>query len=583
MNGFPYNLFSYAKAAALGVKELKSLSLSRIRKVFSLMGRREKIAFLVLLIIAIVSCVASVKNFYYGHTYPAPAFGGVYSEGVLGQPGYINPLLARMEPDLSLTKLVFSGLYKYDSGGQLVADLAEGMPTVSEDQKHYTINLKRDAKWHNGRPVTADDVIFTIQLIKDPAYKSPLNPLWLATSIEKLSDYSVRFTTKDVSGPFADNLTLGILPKSLWSNIQPQNFLLAKNNLEAVGSGPYKISEIKKLPGGKIQEISLSPSPDYHGQAAKISRITFKFYDSEKDILNAFHSREINGFGFIPLGSNLYVDKNQANARVVSVALPQYQVVFFNLNNKILTDPSVRQALAAATDSRQIISEVFKDNALLPTSPLLFNSQKNRALANAGDLELAKSLLDKAGWTTDTKTGSRANKKAVGLEITLTTNDSLVNAKAAEILANQWRKLGIKVNLIIVATQQLMDTVIRPRTFDVLLFPQKFGADPDPFLFWHSSQVKNPGFNLTGFKDVNADKLIIEARATTDKKLRASGYEKFNGLVMSKFPVIFLDQTQYIYTLDSSLKNINLNVLYDPSLRFNDVSNWYIEEKRVWK
>jgi len=582
MNGFPQNLISHAKSLSHGLKELKTLSLSRLRKVFSLLGKKEKIALAALLALAFLSLFASVKNFYYAHTKAAPASGGVYSEGVLGQPGYINPLLARMEPDTSLTRLVFSGLYKYGSDGQLTDDLADGLPQISQDQKQYTINLRHNAKWHNGKPVTADDVVFTLQLLKDPAYKSPLRPLWQSTSVEKLSDYSVKFTTKDISGPFLDNLTLPILPKSVWGNVDSQSFLLSKFNLEAIGSGPYAISEIKKLPSGKVEQITLSSFNDYYQGAPKIDQVVFKFYDNEDDLLNAFHSREITGFGFTPLGSSLYVDKTQAQANVLSLQLPQYQIVFFNLTNKVLADPSVRQALSLATDRQKIINSVFKGNALLPTSPLVFYSAQNQTLASAVDLSQAAALLDKAGWPVDPKTGLRA-KKGLSLEITIATNDTLVNSNAAQELANQWRQLNIKANLSVLPSKQLMDTVIKPRNFSVLLFPQKFGADPDPFLFWHSSQVKDPGFNLTGFNDPLADKLIVDARTTTDKKLRAADYQKFNDLILSKTPVIFLDQTEYIYAIDKSLKNNLSRVLYDPSLRFNDIGNWYINEKRVWK
>lgn len=581
MNGFPQNLISYTKTALSGAKELKNLSLSRLRKVFSLMGKREKIALGVLLAAAALSLIISARNFYYSRTSPAADFGGAYSEGLLGQPTYINPLLARTEPDLSLTKLVFAGLYKYDSSGQITPDLADGMPQISQDQKQYTINLKRGAKWHNDKPVTADDVIFTIQLLKDPAYKSPLRPLWQSTSVEKLSDYSIRFTTKDISGPFLDNLTLGLLPKSVWGSVDPQNFLLSKSNLEAIGSGPYSIKEIKKLPSGKIQQISLQASQSYYRGSPKIDQIVFKLYDTEDDILNAFHSREINGFGFIPLGSSLFVDKNQDQAQILTAPLPQYQVVFFNLNNKILAGQKVRQALSLAADRRQIIDQVFKNNALLPVSPLIFNYDSQTIASDVNEAEAGK-ILDSDGWTIDPKTNIRS-KKGVSLEITIATNDSLVNSKAAEILSRQWQKLGVKVNLNILPSKQLMDTLIKPRAFDVLLFPQKFGADPDPFLFWHSSQVKDPGYNLTGFSDANIDKLITDARTTTDRKVRGETYQKFNDLIMSAYPVIFLDQTEYIYTVDKSVKNINLNTIYDPSQRFNNIADWYIKEKRIWK
>jgi peptide/nickel transport system substrate-binding protein len=581
MNGFSQNLTSFAKQISLGFKELKHLSLSRLRKVFSLMGKNEKIAVSVLLALAAISLFVSLRNIYNAHTVPAPDFGGSYTEGLMGQPTYINPLLANQEPDLSLTNLVFSGLYKYGSGGRLIPDLADGMPAISQDQKQYTINLKRGLKWQNGKPLTADDIIFTIGLLQDSNYKSPLWPLWQSTTVAKLSDYSVKFTTKDISGPFINNLTLPILPKSVWSGVDAQNFLLSKYNLEALGSGPYTIKQVKKLPSGKVEEISLESNPNYSGGKPKIDRLIFKFYDNEDDILNAFHSREIDGFGYVPLGSDIYLDKNQPQAQILTVPLPQYQIIFFNLNNKILNDINVRTALSLATDKQQIINRVFAGNAFLPVSPWL--GQGQAAATSTADLNQARSLLDNGGWKINPATGIRANKQGQALAFTISTNDTLVNSKAAETLADQWKALNITVNLNILPSKQLTDTLIKPRTFDVLLFPQKFGADPDPFPFWHSSQTKDPGFNLTGFSDPNADKLIIDARTTTDQNVQAQDYRQFNDLIMSKIPIIFLDQTEYIYAVDNSVKNVSLNVLYDPSLRFNGISQWYMAEKRVWK
>lgn len=583
MNSFTHNFISYTKCAINGVRELKNISLSRIRKVFSLLGKNEKIALTILLVIALTSSFFSIKNFYFSHTSPVPTLGGIYTEGMLGQPNYINPLLAHSEPDLSLTKLIYSALYKFNDEGQLIPDLAEGQPIISEDQKQYTINIRKDAKWQNEKPINADDVIFTIQTLKDPGFKSPLRAMWQSTTVEKVSDYSVKFTTKEVSGPFVYNLTLSILPKNIWGKVDSQNFVLSKNNLEAIGSGAYFIKEIKKLPSGKVEQISLTTNPNYYLGRAKIENLVFKFYNSEEDILNAFHSREVDGFGFVPLGSALFVDKNQGEAKVLTIPLPQYQVVFFNLNNRILADLNIRTALNFATDKKQIIEEVFKSNALLPASPLLFNKQEGLGQNTNVDLAQANTILENLGWKYDEKAGTRVSKKGTPFEITIATNDTLVNSKAAEILANQWKQLRIKVNITVLPSKQLTDSLIKPRSFDVLLFPQKLGADPDPFIFWHSSQVKDPGFNLTGFSDPVADKIITEARSTTDKKIREAKYQEFNSLISAKHAVIFLDQTEYIYATDKSIKNINIKTLFDPSQRFGNIQNWYINESRVWK
>jgi len=547
------------------------------------MGKREKIAALILISIAAISLLVSVRNFYFQHTISAADSGGSYTEGLLGQPLYINPILAHSDTDLALVRLVFSGLYKYDSNGQLSPDLAEGMPVISPDQKQYTIALKKNITWHDSKTFNADDIVFTFQTIKDPAYKSPLRGSWSATTVEKLSDFSVQFTTKDISGPFIFNLTQPILPEHMWSRVEKQNFFLSGNNLAAVGTGPYAIKEIKKLPSGKIEQINLDSFAGYHAGKPKIDTLAIKFFDTEDDVLNALHSKEISGYGYTPLGSSLYLDKNQSDFQVFTVPLPQYQVIFFNLNNKILGDISVRKALSLATNKQQVIEDIFKGNALLPASPLLFNARQTMsAVENVFSLDQAKKTLEEGGWVLDSKTNLRS-KKNITLEFTLTTSDSLLNSKTADMVANQWKQLGIQVHLSIVPTKQLTDSGIRSRSFDVLLFPQKFGVDPDPFVFWHSSQVKDPGVNLTGFADVTADKLITEARTTTNQEVRQEKYKQFNQLIMDKVPAIFLDQTEYVYALDKNIKNIHISTLYEATQRFYDIPNWYINEMRVWK
>lgn len=556
------------------LKYLKNFRLSYIGKVFSLMGRREKIIALGLVGLAIVSLFWSVRNFYMAHTNAAPGNGGSYSEGLVGQPQYINPLLATTATDLTLQNLIFRGLYKYNGQGQLIPDLAESMPQISDDQKQYTINLKKDISWQNGRPFTADDVIFTIQTLQDPNYNSPLRNLWLSTTVEKISDTQVKFTTKDVAGPFLYNLTLPIISKSIWQNVGAGNFLTSASNLQAVGTGPYAIKEIQKERSGKIDQIVLT------GKMG-ISTITLKFYDNQDDLLNAFHSREIQGLGFTAQDSTLHIDQNN-QTQVYKIPLPQYQVLFYNLNNKILSDLGVRLALDAAVDRQGLIDNVFKDNAQLPGNPFTFLTSQTAPTTSNFNLDAAKTALTNAGWIADPNTGLRS-KKSQPLKLNIATNDTVTNAQTAQAIADSWKQLGVQASLTVLSTQDLSNNLIRPRKFDVLIFPIKLGADPDPFSFWQSSQIKDPGLNLTGFANQTADQLMGKARATTDPTARETLYEQLSNLLNQQGPALFLTQNLYQYAISSKIKNINLSLLYDPSLRFDDISNWYMVNKRVWK
>lgn len=555
-----------------------------MRKVFSLMGKREKIIFGTLSGLAIISLLISFNNLYISVTKPAPAVGGEYREGMLGQPRLINPLLATSSTDNALVHLIFSGLYKYDGSGNLIPDLAEGMPQISPDQKQYTVHLKKSVKWHNDKLLTAEDVVFTIKTLQDPAFKSPARSAWTRTTVDKIDDYTVLFTNKDISAPFLDNLTQPIMPKAVWGKVSADTFVLSGGNLEAIGSGPYVIKEIKKLPTGKVQTIKLESFSNFYTGKPYIEHLVFNFYDSSEEIINALHSKEIGGFGFIPLDESLYLDKENPDLSIREIPLPQYQAVLFNMKSPGLSDSRIRKALSLITDKAKVLNEVFNNQGRIIDGPVLPQELgdsyqvKNQII----DVEQSKKLLDAAGWKIDPATNLRTKNKNI-LEISLATNDSPLNTKTAEIIMDEWKSLGIKVSLNVLPNRELSDNLIRPRKFDALLFSQNLGSDPDPFAFWHSSQTKDPGLNITGFSNSEADKLVAEARATFNNKERQGKYLRFTEVVNSEAPAIFLNETVFVYAVSKKVKNVTLQNLYDPANRFYDITNWYIEETRVWK
>jgi peptide/nickel transport system substrate-binding protein len=547
------------------------------------MGRQEKILLVILVGIAAASFSVILNRWYINHTKAVAAAGGDYSEGIIGQPRLVNPLLATTDTDTALIRLIFSGLYKYDASGELIPDLAESMPELSADQKTYTVHLRHNVKWQNDNDFDADDVVFTVKTLQDPAYNSPFRSEWLNTTVEEVDDYTVKFQVKDISGPFVSNLTLPIINRSIWSKVDADDFILSQNNLEAVGTGPYFIKEIKKLPQGKVQSIKLEAFSNHYQGRPHLDSVHFVFYDNYEDILHALHGRQIDGFGFLPFDKNLFLDKDNKSLHIAQLPLPQYQAVFFNLSNKIFADKAVRQAFSVATDKQQVIDQIFSGNGRLLAGPVLPEQVSNLPTAiNNFDVAAATKALDAAGWKIDPNTNLRT-KNNTPLEFTLATNDFALNAQTAELLAQQWRALNAKVNLNILPTKELTENILRPRKFDALLYAQKLGADPDPFVFWHSSQSKNPGLNLPGFNNPAADKLISEARTTTKKEVRDEKYRQLQRLIADEAPAIFLNQSVYIYALDQSIKGLHLQNLFDESYRFYDLTNWYLDEQRVWQ
>jgi peptide/nickel transport system substrate-binding protein len=565
------------------IKLVPQIRLSVLRKVFSLMGRREKTVLLIMTVLAVASGLYSGGRLYAAYTEIAPAEGGSYREGIIGQPRLINPLLATTEVDQSIVKLVFSGLYKLDKTGAVIPDLAENMPAISEDGQEYTVKIKPNAQWHNGSPVTVDDVVFTIQTLQNAEYNSPRRSEWQSTTVEKVDDTTVKFILKSQSAPFLNNLTLPIISKAIWENISPADFSMSLSNIEAVGSGPYLIKEVRKIEQGSIQTIVLKSFADYHNRRAYLDTLKLNFYENIEGVLTAIHGKQIDGFGFSPFDQNVRLDESNNEFRITQLRLPQYQAVFFNTSKKLFSDVSVRKALELGTDTQAIIDNVYNGQGSPINGPILRQHvdglPEPKITTNTDE---AKALLEKSGWKIPEGESIR-KKNGQELTFTLSTNNFALNAKAAELLAAQWSQLGVKVTLNIQPTRELTENAIRPRNFDALLFAQKLGADPDPFLFWHSSQVRNPGLNLSMYANTTSDKLISEARAATDKTIRDEKYRQFQEIIGMDAPAIFLVQNVFSYAMNDEIQGLSLSSLSDTTARFYDLPNWYLDTKRVFK
>ncbi len=509
-----------------------------------------------------------------------PDFGGDLSEGLVGQPQFINPVLASASSvDSDISQVVYAQLLKFNDKLELVADLAEALPEVSEDAKTYTLHLKSGLKWDDGQAINADDVVYTIETIQNSDFESPLRANWGRVKVDRMDDRTVVFTLREVSASFLTNFTLQIMPKHVWGNLSPNNFRLSDYNLRPVGSGPFTFREIKKTSDGSIKSISLRANENYHLGRPYIDSMTFKFYGDYDSLINAFQGKEVSSMGYLPFDRKSLESNGKFSQHKLN--LPQYQAVFFNLpKSPILADKSVRQALWLSTDRQSIINEVYLGNAKPAYGPILDGNlgySKEIAERTKLDLDEAAAILDKSGWKLD-ETGNR-KKGENKLEFNLATNTFVVNIKTAQMLQTAWQKIGVTVNLVIVSPQELQDDFIRPRNFDALLFFENTGADPDPYPFWHSSQARDPGLNLSGFSNTNADRLLTTARQTTDVKVREQNYGEFQNLITNELPAIFLNNVVYVYNVPGHLGGFDLGTIINPSERFLDINKWYLETK----
>jgi peptide/nickel transport system substrate-binding protein len=570
---FFYNLW-------YGVKSIRHLRRSQIPQVLENFSRKE-----IYSLIATVLAVILSGGFLVIHAFsdqgPGPHYGGELVEGLVGQPQFINPVLAlNSNVDTDISRVIYAQLLKFDAAGNLAPDLAESLPTVAEDQRTYTLKIKPNLKWSDGKPLNADDVVFTIQTIQAADFESPLRPNWSRVKVEKIDDLTLTFQLREVSVSFMNNFAVGILPKHVWQGLTPRNFRLSDINLKPIGSGPYSVREIKKTSDGTIKSITLQANQNYHEGEPYISNLTFRFYNDYEGLINAYQGKEIQSLGYVPFDKNAFLNENEKMSQY-RVSLPQYQAVFFNLSkNSVLSDKAVRQALWLVTDRSTIINDVYNGNAAPSFGPILPGSlgyNENIEKSVHKSLDEAIGLLEKSGWMIDPATNLRVHSTSKkNLEFNLTLSGNLVlNVKTAQILETQWEQLGAKVNLVVVGPNELESQYIRPRSFEALLFSENVGADPDPFPFWHGTQAHDPGLNLSGFVNAEADRLLTEARQTADATVREKNYRRFQEIINGELPAIFIARSLYIYNVPKKVSGINLEDIVSPAERFLDINHWY--------
>lgn len=556
-------------------------TLTQLKLLPRILSRREQLLTGFLALVFLVSSVWLVLRLIGRFTKPVPIAGGTYVEGTVGQPQYLNPVFASgNDTDDDFIKLLFAGLFRFDPQHFVVPNLAESF-TVSPDEKTYTVVLKPNLVWSDGEPLTVDDVLFTFGLIQDPAMKSPLYGSFRTVTVERVDDRTLKFTLEKPLAPFLSSLSVGILPEHRWRDVQPNTARLNKLNLEPIGAGPYRIAEIRYDAGGNIRFTRFEPNPYWSGTAPRIADLNFRFFADPESALAGLKQGKVDGLSYITSDEKAAVDA--VGTRILPLRLPQYTALFLNLKRSDLGTAKVREALALALDRPAITREATNGTASVIHGPLPqgFLGSTPAESPHPFDAARAAALLDEAGWKKSEDGVRRQGKDE--LKLVLTTSDRTDYAKAAGLIEQAWDALGINTTVDLVPAVKMQREIIRPRNYDVILFGQIIGADPDPFPFWHSSQERDPGLNLAIFFNKEIDKLLEDARGTTNLTDRTTKYAEFQNRLNQIIPAIFLYQPSYLYVLPKKVKGFAQESLVEPSDRFSDITNWYMNTRRRFR
>ena len=536
--------------------------------------------YLVILIFIFGSFLIASQTFRNDIFVERPLPGGVLHEGIIGTPALVNSILATSNADKDLTELIYSGLVSINEKGEIVPSLAESW-TIR--QKEFEFTLKDNAIFHDGEKITTEDIAFTIRQIQNPNLNSPLFGIWSDVGIEIIDEARIKFTIPRDYAPFIYNTTVGILPKHIWENVVDEEFFIHNANIRPIGSGPYKVKDISFDINGKPLQYSLSPFNGYANGTPFIQEINITFFRNYQNLINAVKRGEINSTYSIDI-------KDAENIRTTSRFLVKENLLntsnvfalFFNISNNIyLQNTNIRKALLLATNSNEIVEETFGKYAKTINGPIPHHEGEEAEESIEEKIKQARAIIEKEGYKQNEESGIY-EKSGNKLTIVITTLESKHLVDIAFKIKEQWKNIGVNVEVEKLSEEDFLIQRLRPREFDAVLTGYTIPKTLDIFSFWHSSQINDPGVNISSYVDIDVDHKLENAQRV-DIEDRKMIYNEIKEEIVSEVNTIFLYSPLFAYVLPNSIQGTSFKLVEEPSDRFATIHKWYFRKSLVWE
>lgn len=540
-------------------------SIKKIKHLTQVLNKKEILILKLAISIAVLSLCFLTLSFLKAHFVLVPLDGGEYTEGLIGSPAHINPLYYGIsDVDGDIQGLIFSSLFKRDKDGSLIKDLVENY-SLSASGLEYLVKIKSGVRWQDGESVTASDVVYTFNAIKDAQYQSPLRSSFSGVQVEQVDDNTLKFKLAEKYSSFPEMLTFGIIPEHLWYSVTPQAAPLAELNIKPVGSGRYKFKSLAKDKLGNIKIYTIEASEDYYGSKPKLSTINFKFFPSFEEAIVAMNNKDVDGLSYIPV--DLINDlKKKDNLNIYNIDLLQANSLFLNQDFDInLKSQKFRQALLYAIDRDEISRAV---NAKIAANVPFYQT---------------KNMIDLKGFSENMHNVDQAikllkeDKKDTGVGLTIITTDSAENQLVAQMIKSFWEKIGINVKIESKTNAQIQSEVLKQKNFSVLLYNMSLNFDQDPYVMWHSSQIGPGGLNLSAYRSNDNNAILQELRQNVfSQEGRLAKYLDFSKNFIQDTPAIFLYYPKYQYVQTKDIRGFDVKVIAVPYNRFANIDEWYV-------
>ncbi len=520
-----------------------------------------------------------------------PTSGGIYREGLVGQIQRLNPLLSWYnDVDDDVCRLIFSSLVKSDTRGNPQGDLAIDWG-ISVDGMTYNFAINPDAKWHDGQPVTADDVIFTYELLRTGSGYVPEDVInfWNSVKINPVDSKTIQFVLDEAFAPFLDYLNVGILPRHIYGGMSFSEMVESKINIQPIGSGPFRLKELVQ-DNGVILGVTIENNTAYYGRKAYLDEIQFTYYSDSGLAYQAYQQGLIDGISYVSddILSNVLKDEEM---NLYTARRPILSMVFFNLDNRnveFLQSTGVRQALMTGLNRERIVSRILGGQGIIANSPILYGNwaYTSEVAVPEFNQEKAIELLVKEGYVlaseqervrTKEITSVDGNSERKALSFTLVYPDDDLHRRVAEQIQQDWGRINVLLNLEAVSYDDLINHVLPDREYEAALVDLNLSKypDPDPYPFWDQTQISS-GQNYTQWNNKTVSQYLETARVETDRAERARLYKNFQILFMEQLPALPLYNSVYNYPVSQKVSGVSIGPIYRPSDRFLNITDWFM-------
>lgn len=543
------------------------------------LDRTERRMFWIALLVFIAAFSLGAYDLIRPHVISVPTYGGTATEALVGTPKLINPLYAPLnDVDRDLAALIYSGLFRVDENLLPQPDLVDSYRWLDEG-KTLEVSLRKDARFHDGAPVTSDDVLFTFTAAKNPNWRSPLASAFKGIRIVRVDDTTVQFQMDKTDPNLLVDLSLGILPAHLWEDVSETNASLAEANLRPIGSGPYQAVSFLRDSHGGIISYQLKRFEQYYGIQPYIDRWQFHFYPDRAQAENAAKSNQVDALAFVPWGE---IDNvRNTTLHQLTLDLPQETVAFFRTSDPLLKEEKLRKVLQLAVDPTEL-QGLFGEHAAAISSPFPF---LEATTTTKPDLEAARNQLTALGWVMKEGDTVRTQKTATTtmLAITIDVPNQPDLMQVADFLKRRWSLLGILVDVKTHDSEELLRDALTNRRYQVLLLNILLPPEQEILPYWSSEQARTGGYNFSDLQDAAVDQALKELNAVTTTEALFTARQKLSNAILAKTPALFLLRPEYAYLVSKQIKGTLNQRISRPADRLSQARDWYIKTKFSWR